>query len=114
MAMGLLILGAKARCDHIWPEIPDDPHHVRKNFVVIPDVQRFISRLRKAKIERSREELLRMVDPSCIKQFFCSNHPEPLAQFGPKYVLTSVAARNGKISGIIKRPVRPERHQVRV
>src|SRR5262245_6690909 len=112
MAMGLLILGTEACHYHIWPEIPDDPHDVSENFVVIPDVERFISCLRKPEIERAREELSGVVDASRTEQFFCSNDAEPLAQFGSQYILTSVPARNREISGVVKRTVRPERHQI--
>src|SRR4030095_9310961 len=112
MAMRLFILGTKARHYYIRPEIPDDPHDVSENLVVIPDVQRFLSRLRKPEVVRSREELLRMVDTSRVEQFLCSDDAEALAEFGSQYVLTSVAARNRKIGGVVKRTVRPERHQI--
>src|SRR6476661_11005441 len=112
MAMRLIILGTKACHYHIRPEIPNDPHDISKNFVVIPDVQRFVSSLRKPEIERSRKELPGVVDASRTDQFLCSNNAEALAQFGSQYVLTSVAARNRKISGVVKRTVRPERHQI--
>src|ERR1044072_206460 len=112
MAMRLFILWTEARNYHVRSEIPDDPHHVSKNFVVIPDVQGFISSFRKPEIECSREELPGVVDASRIEQFLCSNDAEALAQFRSRYVLTSVAACNRKISGVVKRTVRPERHQV--
>src|SRR5262249_10269131 len=112
MTMRLFILRTKARHYHIRPKIPDDPHDVGENFVVIPDVQRFLSRLRKPEVVRSREELLGVVDAPGLEQFFCSNNAEPLAQLGSQYILTSVAARNRKISGVVKRTVRPERHQI--
>jgi hypothetical protein len=67
MAMRLLILGTEARHYHIRPEIPDDPHYVSKNFVVFPDVERFVSCLRKTEIERAREELPGVVDASCTE-----------------------------------------------
>src|SRR4029434_11116108 len=102
MTMRLFILGTKPRHYHIRPKIPDDPHDVSENFVVIPDVQCFLSRLRKPEVVRSREELLRMVDAPRIEQFLCSNYTEALAEFGSQYVLTSVAARNRKISGVVK------------
>src|ERR1043166_830860 len=110
MAMRLLILGTEARHYHIWPEIPDDPHDVGKNFFVIPDVERFVSCLRKPEIERSREELPGVIDASRTEQFFCSNNAEPLAQFRSQYILTSVAACNRKIGRVVERTVRPERH----
>src|SRR5215470_5337483 len=112
MAMRHLILGTEACHYHIRPEIPDDPHNVSKNFVVIPDVERFVSCLGKPEIERAREELPGMIDASRAEQFFCSNNAEPLAQFGSQDILTSVAAGYRKISGVVKRTVRPERHQV--
>src|SRR5205814_7811945 len=46
--------------------------------------------------------------------FLCSNNAEPLAQFGTDYILATVPSRNGKISGVIKRTVRPERHEISV
>src|SRR4030095_9386154 len=112
MTMRLFILGTEARHYHVRPKTPNDPHDVSENLVVIPDVQRFISRFGKPEVVRSREELLRMVDASRVDQFLCTDNAEPLAQFGSKYVLTSVAARNRKISGVVKRTVRPERHQI--
>src|SRR5215471_17558113 len=102
MAMRLVIFGTEARHYHIWPEIPDDPYDVSKNLVVIPNAQRFVSRLRKPKIERSREELPGVVDAPRTEQFLCSNDAEPLAQFGSQYILTSIAARNRKICGVVK------------
>jgi hypothetical protein len=112
MAVRLVILGTEARYHYIRPKIPDDPYDVSKNFVVIPDVQRFISRFRKPEIECSREELPGVVDAARIQQFLCSNDAEALAQFWSQYILTSVAARNRKISGVVKGTVRPERHQI--
>ena len=112
MAMRLVILWTEARHYHIRPEISDDPHDISENLVVIPDVQRFVSRLRKPEIERSREELPGVIDASRIEQFLCSNDAEALAQLRSQYILTSVAACNRKISGVIKRAVGPERHQI--
>src|SRR2546423_440285 len=114
MAMRLLILRTEASDYHIRPEISDHPDDVSENFVVLPDSQRFVSRFRKPEVVRSREELLRMVDASRIEQFLCSDHAEPLAEFGSQYILTSVAPRNRKISGVVKRTVGPERHQIGV
>src|SRR5262245_3211064 len=105
MAMGLVILGTEARRYYIRPEFSDDPHDVSQNFVVIPDVQRFLGCLGKPEIERSREELLRMIDTSRVEQFLCSNDAEAFAQFGSQYVLTSVAASNRKISRVVKRTI---------
>ena len=82
--MRLLILGTEARYYYIRPEIPDDPNDVSKNFVVIPDVHRFVGRFRKPEIDRSREELLRVIDAPRIEKFLCSNNAEPLAQFRPR------------------------------
>src|SRR5262249_16409855 len=112
MAVRLLILGTEPRHYHVRPEIPDDPHDVRKNLVVIPNAQRFVSCLRKPEIERACEELPGVVDASRTEQFLGTNDTEALAQFGPQYILASVAARNRKISGVVKRTVRPERHQI--
>ena len=53
-----------------------------------------------------------MVDASRIEQFLCSNNAEPLAQFRADHILAAVPARNRKISGVVKRTVRPERHQI--
>src|SRR5262245_35004760 len=102
MAMCLVILGTEARHYYIRSEIPDDPHDVSKNLVVTPNAHRFVSRLGKPEIKRSREELPGVVNTSRIEQFLCSNNAEAFAQFGPEYVLTSVAARNRKISGVVK------------
>ena len=112
MAMRLFILGTEARHYHIRSEIPDDPHDVSKNFVVTPDAHRFVSRLRKPEIDRSREELPGVVDAPRIEQFLCSNNAEPLAQFRADQILAAVPARHRKISGVVKRTVRPERHQI--
>src|SRR6266480_7995142 len=114
MAMRLFILGTEARHYYIGPEIPDDPHNVSKNFVVTPDMHRFVSRLRKPEIKRSREKLPGVIDASRVEQFLCSNNAEPLAQFWTDYVLAAVPSRNGKISGVIKGTVRPERHEISV
>src|SRR4030095_16890062 len=105
MAMRFVILGTEARHDHIWPEIPNDPHNVSKNFVVIPKAHRFCRRFGKPEIVRSREELLGVIDAPRIEQFLCSNDAEALAQFGSQYILTAVPACNRKISGVVKRTV---------
>ena len=94
MAMRQLILWTEARHNYIGPKLPDDPHNVSKNFVVIPDAHRFVSRLGKPKIDRSCEELFAVVDASGIEQFLCSNYAEPLAQFRTDQILTAVPARN--------------------
>src|SRR5438874_1501033 len=114
MAMRLFILGTETRHHYIGPEIPDDPHDVSKNFIVIPDMHRFVSCLRKPEIKRSCEKLPGVIDASRVEQFLCSNNAEPLAQFGTDYVLAAVPSRNGKISGVIERTVRPERHEISV
>ena len=79
MAMRELILGTEPRYQHIRSKIPDDPHDVSKNFVTIPDAQRFVSRLRKSEIDRPCEELLPVVDASRIEQFLCPNNAKALA-----------------------------------
>src|SRR6266699_6614443 len=107
MTVRFLILGTEARHHYIRPEIPDDPHDVSKNFVVIPDAHRFVSRFGEPEVGCSREELLRMVDASRIEQFLCSNNAEPLAQFRTDQILAAVPARNRKISGVVKRTVCP-------
>src|SRR5215471_7099111 len=101
MPMRLLILWTEARDYHIRSEIPNDPHDVGKNFVVIPNAHRFVGRFRKPEIERPREELSGVVNAARIDQFFCSNYTESLAQLRPQYILTSVTARNRKISGVV-------------
>ena len=53
-----------------------------------------------------------MIDASRIEQFLCSNNAEPLAQFRTDQILAAVPARNRKISGVVKRTVRPQRHQI--
>src|SRR5882757_7317054 len=98
MTMRLLILGTEARHHYIRSEIPDDPHDVSKNFVVIPDAHRFASRFGKPEVGCSREELLRVIDASRIEQFLRSNNAEPLAQFRTDQILAAVPARNRKIS----------------
>src|SRR4029077_1043124 len=102
MAMRLFILGTEARHYHIRSEIPDDPHDVSKNFVVTPDVHRFVSRLRKPEIDRSCKELPGVVDASCIEQFLCSNHTEALPQFRADNILSAVPACHRKISGVVQ------------
>src|SRR5437763_15983430 len=114
MTVPFLILGTEARHHYVRPEIPDDPHDVSKNFVVIPEAHCLFSRFRKPEVGCSREELSCMVDASRIEQFLCSNNAEPLAQFWTDQILTAVPARNRKISAVIKRTVRPERHQMRI
>src|SRR6266705_1224783 len=112
MTVRFLILGTEARHDYIRPEIPDDPHDVSKNFVVIPEAHCLFSRFGKPEVGCSREELLRMVDASRIEQFFCSNNTKPLAEFRADQILSTVPARNRKVSGGVKRTVRPERHPI--
>ena len=112
MAVRLLILGTEARHHYVWPEIPDDPHDVSKNFVVIPEAHCLFSRFGKPEVGCSREELLRMVDASRIEQFLRSNNAEPLAQFRTDQILAAVPARNRKISGVVKRTVCPQCHQI--
>src|SRR5256886_1211347 len=107
MAVRLLILGTEARHHYVRPEIPDDPHDVSKNFVVIPEAHRFFGRFGKPEVGCSREELLRMVDASRIEQFLRSNNAEPLAQFRTDQILAAVPACNRKISGVVKRTVCP-------
>jgi hypothetical protein len=53
-----------------------------------------------------------MIDASRIEQFLCSNNAKPLAQFRADQILAAVPARNRKISAVVKRTVRPERHQI--
>src|SRR5438034_11801637 len=112
MAMRLLILWTEAHHKYIRSQIPDDPHDVSKNLVVIPEAHCLFSRFGKPEIGCSREELLRMVDASRIEQFLCSNSAEPLAQFRTDQILAAVPTRNRKISGVVKRTVRPQRHQI--
>src|SRR5436190_16479732 len=114
MSMRQLILGTEARRYHIRSEIPNNPHDVSKNFVVAPEAHCLFSRFRKSKVSCSREELLRMIDASGIEQFLCSDKAEPLAQFRADQILTAVSACNRKISGVVKRTVRPESHQIGV
>src|ERR1041385_221057 len=112
MAVCLFILGSEARHDYIRTKSSDDPHDVSKNLVMIPEAQCLFSRFRKSEIGCSREKLLGMIDASRVEQFLCSNNAEPLAQFGSEQILTAVPARNRKISSVVKRTVRPKRHQI--
>src|SRR6266487_4091329 len=112
MAMCLVILRTEACHYYIRSETPDNPHDISENFVVIPEAHCLFRRLRKPEIERAREELPGMVDPSRVEQFLCSNNTQALAQFRSKQILPTVTACNGKISGVVKRTVRPERHQI--
>src|SRR5215472_357509 len=112
MAMRQLILRAEARHDYVRPKIPDDPDHVCKNLVVIPETQRFFSCFGKPEIGRSCEELFGVIDASRVEQFLCPNHTEALAQFWPQQILTAVPTRDRNISRVIKRAVGPERHEI--
>src|SRR5256885_10162360 len=76
MAVCLFILGTEARHYHIRSEIPDDPHDVSKNLIVVPDAHALFGRLRKPEIDCSCEELFGVVDASRIEQFLCSNNTE--------------------------------------
>src|SRR5207237_87566 len=75
---------------------------------------RSISAFRKAEIDRAREKLVAMIEPARGEKFLGANHTEARAQLGPDQVLAAIAARDGKIRGVVKRTVRPERHEVRV
>src|SRR5205809_7113937 len=101
MAVRLLILGTEARHHYVRPEIPDDPHDVSKNFVVIPEAHCLFSRFRKPEIGCSREELLCMIDASRIEQFLSSNNAEALVQSRTAQVLPPAPARIRKASGLV-------------
>src|SRR5947199_985444 len=109
MAVRLFILGTEARHHYIRSEIPDDPHDVSKNFIVIPEAHCLFGRFGKPEVGCSREELLRMVDASRIEQFLRSNNAEPLAQFRTDQILAAVPARNRKISAVVNQTVPPQR-----
>src|SRR5260370_22453911 len=112
MAMRLLILGTEARHYHIRSEIPNDPHDVSENFVVIPDVHCFVSRLRKPEIDRSRKKLLCVIDAWRIEPFLCSNSAEPHAKFLADQILPAIPPRNRKITTVVNPTVRPQRHEL--
>src|SRR5207249_10692967 len=112
MAVRQVILGTEPRYQYIRSEAPDDPHDVSKNFVVIPNAQRFVGCLRKSEIHRPREELLAVVDASRIEQFLCSNNAKALAQFGSEQILAAVPTCNREITAVVERAVRPQRHEI--
>ena len=112
MAVRQVILGTEPRYEYIRSETPDDPHDISKNLVVIPNAQRFVGCLRESEIDRPCEELLAVVDASRIEQFFCSNNPKALAEFGSQQILTAVPTCNREVSAVVERAVRPQRHKI--
>src|SRR5438045_4226122 len=113
MAARLMVLGAETRHDHIRPESANLPDDVGKNFIAIPNAQRFLRAFRKAEIDRAREKLVAMIEPARGEKFLGANHAEAHAQLGPDQALSTIAARDGKIGGVVKRTVRPTRHAIR-
>ena len=114
MTVRLVVLGTETRHHHIWPEAPDLPDDIGKNFVAVPNAQCFGRAFRKAEIDCAREKLPAMIEPARGEKFLCADDTEALAQLGPDQVLPAVAARDGKIGGVIKRTIRPKRDEIRV
>src|SRR5437588_6309617 len=112
MTVRQMILRTEASHDDIRSKPPDHPNHIGKNLVVIPDPQGLLRRLGESEINRSREKLLAMIESPSGEQFLRSNNAETLAQFRSDQILTAISARNRKISRLVKRTVRPQRHQI--
>jgi len=111
MAMGEPIFRAKTGYDDVRPKAPDHPDDVRKDFVVIPKSQRLLGIFGEPKINCAGKELLPMIDPSRRQKFLRPDNAEFFAQLGAEKVLPAITARQRKITGIVKRSVRPKRNQ---
>src|SRR5437868_2122990 len=114
MAVRFVIVRAEARNDDVWFPAANCPDDVGENLVPIPDAQRFGGALRKTKIDGAGKELLGMIEASSGEKLLSADDAKALAQLGPDQVLPAVAARDRKVGSLVKRAVRPERHQVRV
>src|SRR6266478_258123 len=53
-----------------------------------------------------------MIESARGEQFLRSNNAKTLAQFRSDQILTAISARHRKISRLVKRTVRPQRHQI--
>ena len=78
---------------------------------MIPKSQRLLRIFGESKINCAGEELLPMIDPSRRQKFLRPDNAEFFAQLGAEKVLSAITARHRKITGIVKRSVRPKRNQ---
>ena len=108
MAMGHAIFRTEARHDHVRSETPDHPDDVGQNLVVIPEMKRFLRCLGETEIDRAREELPAMIDPTRGQKLFGSDQAEFFPQLRAEQVLAAVAAGDGKIGRFVKSAVSPK------
>ena len=84
-------------------EAADHADHIFDDLIA-PDPFRFLRSLRKAKIFGASEEKPHSVAARGRQQFLCADQSELWRLFGPKVVLSALAAREGKQSDISMKP----------
>ena len=114
MAVRLVVVRTEARHDDVRFPFPNRPDNVGQDFFAVPNLQRFGRAFRKTEIDGPGKELVRVIDLARGEKFVSADKTEPLAQLRPEKILPAIAARNRKISRVVERAVRPERHQVGV
>ena len=78
---------------------------------MIPKSQRLLRIFGESKVNCAGEELLPMINPSRRQKFLRPDNAEFFAQLWAEKVLSAITARQRKITGIVKRSVRPKRNQ---
>ena len=96
--------GRKARDEHVWPKLADDPHHVAQDLLLVPDSQGLAIIPGKTEINRPRKELPAAINASGGEQFLCANQANLVAEFRSEHILTAVAARKRKVGCAVISP----------
>src|SRR5271167_4827568 len=89
--------GRKTRDEHVWPKLPDDPHHVAQYLLPVPNSQGLAIILGKTEINCPRKELPAAINASSGEQFLRANHSNLVANFRAEHILTTIAARKRKV-----------------
>src|SRR5580692_1055787 len=96
--------GRKTRDEHVWPKLPDDPHHVAQYLLPIPNSQSFAIILGKTEINCPRKELSAAINATSGEQFLGANHADLIAEFRAEHILTTIAARKRKVARAVISP----------
>ena len=80
------------RCNHQRASHADHAHHVRQHAVVVPLLQSFLARFRKAEVDGGRPILIDAVIPVRGQQFLGAHQPQCVIKIGGRGVLAAFAA----------------------
>src|SRR6186713_754296 len=87
----------EARNDNVGLILPEYLDYIRKYFFFIPNLESFIRRLRKAKVDCPCKKLLTSVDAPGGQKFLRTDQSQQIADFGTNQILPAISPGHGQV-----------------